>query len=278
MLQVIGTRATLLTAAGLLAVLSIGGLLLTRAGRSDAPAETEAPPGESHVRVRRAFIAIAALTGLAVTVIEFSAVRFMAPWFGQSNYVWANVIGVILLALALGSWIGGRWADAVVGQGVVGERVGGERALYTALSLGAVFVGLVTLFGPTVMEVLVPQDIDGMPIDSMHVLPIAFRGSLVATVLFFGPALLLLGVVPPFLVRMGTAGRHAGRTAGVLFAWTTVGGLLGCFLTSSPWPRHSSRAGSSSPTRSAGNPCACSRVRSRSWSRPTRRFASCGGA
>ena len=92
-------------------------------------------------------------------------------------------------------------------------------------------MGVVTLFGPAVMEVLVPQDIDGMPIDSMHVLPIAFRGSLVATVLFFGPALLLLGVVPPFLVRMGTAGRHAGRTAGVLFAWTTVGGLLGCFLT-----------------------------------------------
>jgi spermidine synthase len=84
----------------------------------------------------------------------------------------------------------------------------------------------VTVFGAGLLEILVPQGLE-----SMHILPVAFRGSLIATVLFFGPPLVLLGVAPPFLVRMATRGGHTGRTAGVLLAWTTVGGLLGCFVT-----------------------------------------------
>lgn len=228
MLQVLGTRATLLTAAGLVGALSIGGLLLTRSARSDAAPEALTPLSDDAPAVGRTFVWIAALTGLAVTVIEFAAVRFMAPWFGQSNYVWANVIGVILLALALGSWMGGRWADASARRGEPGGW-----PLFVALALGGGSLGVVTLLGPGVMEKLIPQRVGDTPIDSMHLLPIAFRGSLVATVVFFGPAFLLLGVVPPFLVRLAAGEGHTGRTAGVLFAWTTVGGLLGCFLTAS---------------------------------------------
>ena len=224
LLQVLGTRGTLLTAAGLLGVLALGGLLALR--RSDAAGEEAAPIETRSTPVGPWFLSLAVLTGLCVTAIEFSAVRFMAPWFGQSNYIWANVIGVMLLALALGSWVGGRGADRA-------HRPGGSqgRPLYVALAGVGVLVALATWTAPALMEALIPQVADGAPIDSLHILPIAFRGSLVATVLFFGPALLLLGMAPPFLVRMAHPHGHAGRTAGVLFAWTTVGGLLGCFLT-----------------------------------------------
>ena len=35
----------------------------------------------------------------------------MAPFFGASTIVWANTIGVVLVALSVGYWFGGRLAD-----------------------------------------------------------------------------------------------------------------------------------------------------------------------
>src|ERR1700738_2241431 len=42
---------------------------------------------------------------------EISAARLVGPFFGSSTIVWANTIGVVLVALSLGYWWGGRVAD-----------------------------------------------------------------------------------------------------------------------------------------------------------------------
>ena len=73
---------------------------------------------------------VSGLVGCAVMGLELTAVRLFAPYFGDSAYVWTNVIGVVMVALALGAFLGGRMADRDLGR---------DR-LFVVLTLG--FAGL----------------------------------------------------------------------------------------------------------------------------------------
>ena len=51
------------------------------------------------------------MVGTASLGAEIAAARLMAPFFGASTIVWANTIGVVLVALSIGYWLGGRIGD-----------------------------------------------------------------------------------------------------------------------------------------------------------------------
>ncbi|MDP9228462.1 MAG: fused MFS/spermidine synthase, partial [Actinomycetota bacterium] len=51
------------------------------------------------------------VVGAASLGAEITVARLMAPFFGASTIVWANTIGVVLVALSIGYWLGGRFAD-----------------------------------------------------------------------------------------------------------------------------------------------------------------------
>jgi spermidine synthase len=166
----------------------------------------------------RAVLCLAALGGAGTMVVELAAVRLLAPWFGASQSVWTNVIGVILLALAVGYLVGAwlsRRADPLALLGVALLGAGAATAL---LPLGA---------GP-VAQLFLPER---LALD--EAIGLVVWGSLASALLLFLLPAALLGMVAPLAVesvqreRAGTAGDAGGR----VLAASTLGSLLGVFGT-----------------------------------------------
>ena len=49
--------------------------------------------------------------GMSVMAVELGASRLMAPYFSSSQIVWTVIIGVIMIAMAVGNVWGGSMAD-----------------------------------------------------------------------------------------------------------------------------------------------------------------------
>lgn len=49
--------------------------------------------------------------GMSVMAVELGASRLMAPYFSSSQIVWTVIIGVIMIAMAIGNVWGGKLAD-----------------------------------------------------------------------------------------------------------------------------------------------------------------------
>ncbi len=151
--------------------------------------------------------------GIATLGAEIAAARLLAPFFGASTIVWANTIGVVLVALSVGYWWGGR----------LGDRHPDRRYLLLVV-LGA--SGLVALI-PFVAQPFFELSIDALD----EIEAGAFVGSLFAVLFLIAIPVAVLGTVSPWAIRLAVPDvEHAGRVAGRLYAISTVGSLLGTML------------------------------------------------
>lgn len=177
--------------------------------------ESIAPdPRESRTRMR--LLVFAFLAGLSITIVEFAAVRLFAPFFGQSPLVWANVIGVVLLALAIGYAAGGRLA----------ERGRGMADLRRIAILGAGSIGLSPFVGPRCARLLLPEGFSAGPD-----LTAAALASFTATVVVFTLPLACLGALSPLILRAMSGSGPVGRYAGLAMATSTLGAVAGGYAT-----------------------------------------------
>jgi spermidine synthase len=152
--------------------------------------------------------------GAGSLATEIGAARLLAPYFGNSTIVWANVIGLVLASLSLGYWLGGRLADRRPSTRLLGGLV--------------VAAGLAVAAIPFLAEPFLDRAVEG--IDELSVG--AAVGSFFGVLLLFAPPVTMLGMVAPFAVRLAvTDVASAGSVAGRLYALSTVGSLVGTFAS-----------------------------------------------
>jgi len=147
------------------------------------------------------------LEGGAVMIIELLGAKIIAPYYGTSLYVWSSVLGVTLGALALGYFLGG----------VISKKYPGKNSLFMVLLIGAFFTVIAPLIAPQILLLT-----DGLGVKF---------GSLASVFLYLMLPITCMGSVSPMIIQLINKGsENAGKSAGTVYAISTVGGILATFL------------------------------------------------
>lgn len=153
------------------------------------------------------------VSGLVVMAVEMSATRLLAPYFGNSLYVWTNVVGLVMLALALGYYFGGRLAD----------RHPHASPYFVMILVSGLWILLIPFFAAQLFPLL----LHGFSNLSL----VVKWGSFLAVFLLLVPPLFFLGALVPFTVKLVLKKvSEVGSVSGKISTVSTVGSLLGTFL------------------------------------------------
>ncbi len=137
------------------------------------------------------------------------ASRVIAPYFGNSVYVWGSLIGVFLAALSVGYFLGGR--------------------VSTRWPRAGPFLALVFLAGAATYPI---PHFSGAVLGQIATRDFGPRGNplLGSTALFFIPSA-LMATISPYAVRLRTRSvEGVGDVAGMLYALSTLGSIVGTLL------------------------------------------------
>ena len=158
--------------------------------------------------------ALVFVVGIASLGSEIAAARLLAPYFGASTIVWANTIGVVLVALSVGYWLGGRYAD----------RHPHLRGLCLTVLAASLLIALVPFAARPFL---------GFSVDAFETVSVGgFAGSLFGVLVLVAVPVTLLGAASPWAVRLAVGDvDRAGEVVGRLYAISTAGSLLGTMLS-----------------------------------------------
>jgi spermidine synthase len=173
----------------------------------------EGPPAKDRALATVLLLPLAFIGGLTSLGIEFAASRLLAPFFGQSLFIWGILIGLILIYLTIGYYAVGRLAD----------RRPDARLLYKLTAAASITTALIPIISRPILSVAQ----SGFARLSVGLV----LGSLASVVVLFALPVILLGMVSPFVIRLRIEKlATAGNAAGAVYALSTLGSILGTFL------------------------------------------------
>ncbi len=154
------------------------------------------------------------VAGMASMAVEMAATRLLAPFFGSSLYIWAILIGLVLVYLTAGYWFGGRLAD----------RLPYREVFLRVFAAAGAAIGLLALVSVPVLSLTLAG--------TQHMPNGLFWGAFLGILVLFSVPTVLLGALNPFAIRLSVARLEAtGNAAGNIFGLTTIGSLIGTFAT-----------------------------------------------
>jgi len=149
--------------------------------------------------------------GFVIMALELLGGRILAPYFGNSIYVWGSIISVFMLSLALGYLIGGYVS-------LLRPSLARFAALFL---LGAIVTGPLVFYADPLLKAVFDHIEDPR------------YGSLVAASALFVAPTAVLGMISPYSVRLMVGETaQSGRVAGTLYFVSTLGSALGTLATS----------------------------------------------
>lgn len=148
--------------------------------------------------------------GAITMIVEMLGFGIIAPHFGIALVVSSNIIGIVLLGLALGYFLGGKLADRKL-------RINFLSGLMLAAGL---YLGFVFAFKDLIMSV-VRIETPGIAL-----------GSLISLIILFLPLNLFLGMILPYSLKLKIK-EPAGmkKITGSAYALSNIGSITGVFLT-----------------------------------------------
>ena len=161
----------------------------------------------SGVHSQKIYFLAAFLEGGVVLSVEILGAKMLSPFFGTSLFVWTSVIGITVAFLTLGYYAGGR----------LSKRNDLTRLLSYTLSIAALLIILMPLWALSLYKMLFGISL--------------YTGSLIAATLFLGPPMLALGITSPLIIQhLTNQVSDSGKTAGLVYAVSTSGGILFTFF------------------------------------------------
>jgi spermidine synthase len=151
------------------------------------------------------------LAGVAVLIVEITAMRMLAPFFGNSIFTISSVIGIILAALGLGYYLGGSLADR--------------------RPSAAWFYSLIVIAG---FSLLLLQCLNAVLLPAIAYRLSLINGPLIVSLLMFFLPAAFLAMLSPFAITLLHArepDKGVGRVSGLVFFWSTLGSIAGSLAT-----------------------------------------------
>ena len=149
-------------------------------------------------------------SGAVLMGLEIVGSRILAPYFGNSVFVWGSLISLFLIALSAGYYIGGGLSDRYPSQAL----------LNSILLAVAALMFLIVVIGQPVCDEILRANFGEK------------SGPFLAGAILFLLPSIGMGMVSPFAIRLATSTvASVGKTSGTLYALSTLGSILGTMLT-----------------------------------------------
>lgn len=153
--------------------------------------------------------------GVSVMAVELGASRLMAPYFSSSQIVWTVIIGVIMIAMAIGNLWGGKLAD----------KTNSPDKLYGRILIAAIWIALIPFVGRWLIAGV------SLLLAMFVTKNFLVWAALAACLVIFAFPCVLLGTVTPSLTKFTVDNLDdTGKTVGKLNALNTIGSIIGTFV------------------------------------------------